>query len=117
MRAVGVGHAHVDVVLVAGDWVGELRRRDLRRSGEAGENALRHLLLGKAQPARLLAVDLDVQLGIVLLARDLHVGQEGSAVLVGERAHCRMDLAGEGRALRQVVAEQLHVDGRGRSEV
>src|SRR6266849_5166649 len=117
VRAEAVVHAHVDEVLVAGGRIGERRGRELGAAGKGGEHALRHLRLGEAERAGLLAVHHHVQLGVVLLARDLHVGEHRAAVLAGQLPHARGDLGGVARAGLQVVAEDLHVDGRRGPEV
>ena len=78
--AVGIRHAHVDVVLVAGLGIGERHRGDLRVAKQADQDGLRHVLLGNAQHARLLAVHHHVQFRAVLLARRLDIRQQRPAL-------------------------------------
>ena len=84
--AVRIVEAHVDVVLVARLLVGEGHRRETGVADQAGEHGLRDLLLGHAQGARLLAIHDHVELGVVLFAADLHVGEQRATIDVTRAA-------------------------------
>ena len=97
--------------------VGEGDGRELGVADQAGEHRLRPLCCSETpEHARLLAIDHHVELGVVLLARDLHVGEQRLPVVVGERRAAWPRAAWRTRRRRfEVVAEDLDVDGRGAS--
>ncbi len=117
LAAIRIGHAHVDKVLVAGLRIGVAHRRKLRVSDQARQHRLRHLLLAQPQHARLFAIDLDIELGIILLAGDLYVGQQRLASGILGRPHLGKQLARVLRRLVGVVAQDLDIDGSGRAKV
>ena len=118
MGSKAIVHPHVDEVLVARLLVGEGDGLELCVAEQAGEHRLRRCLCSETpEHARLLAVDDDVELGRVLLARDLHVGEQPAASSSVSAAQLARELFRVARAVGQIVAEDLDVDRRGRPEV
>ena len=117
MAAILVRHANVDVVLIAGLGVGVRHRRDLSVAKQADKNGLRHVGFRNPEQTGLFAIDLDVELGTIFLARGLEIHHEGTTFLVGELAHLIDESIGVFRARVEVVAKDFDVDGCRGSEV
>ena len=64
-----------------------------------------------------IAIDLDVELRVIFLARDLKVGEQRAPFCVAQRAELLQDLFGEAAPVAEVVAEDLDVDRRRRTKV
>src|SRR5438552_2023685 len=100
-----------DIVLVARPRVGEDRRADARVGVQREEDGLRDPSLEEARGRRLLAVDRDLELWVVRVAADRHVGDAARG------RHDAGELAREGVRRAEVVAEDLDLERRVGPEV
>ncbi len=102
---------HGQHVVVAGFGVYPVARRDHLVGGEGGDDVADHFLLSQAQFAGARAIDRELQRGVVEILRNEDVLHAGRQADLG-RQFLRQSVAGG-----QTRSADLHVDGRGQTEV
>ena len=105
------GSSHLDLKRVAGVRVAPVVRLGEARGRGRGHDGARHVRHGQSELTGALAVDVDVERGIVrgLAQTADRAGRAAAAI-------CDLDLLGEGVVVLQIAALHGHFDGRGRAE-